>query len=156
MTARVALLVLVTGTFAALWSGDHPDRLAANDRPTKVLVGQSGVTRELGSLQSLELLRPRQTPAVATATEFAKCAASIPVPREILAGTYLIADQRGRTAIRIVTQAECSMQDVASRHDGTHHYFVEVGDNRWHYIRIEQIAADRTATSPTSSHSLND
>ena len=26
MAARVALLILVTGLFAALWSGDHPDQ----------------------------------------------------------------------------------------------------------------------------------
>ena len=35
MAIRVALLILVTGAFAALWSGDHPDQIAAAGQPAK-------------------------------------------------------------------------------------------------------------------------
>ena len=129
MAARVALLILVTGLFAALWSGDHPDRLASAQRPPKQEI-RLDYDREPSPSQSLSSPVSQIAP---------------PLPDGIAEGTYLVADRFGGTRIRVVPKGEAgSLVEVPGR-KLISHYSVESNQGRWHYIRIEPTAGDQAA-----------
>ena len=127
MAARVALLILVTGLFAALWSGDHPDQLTQVRQPSKQIFRQD-YDRETISNQSLS------SSHVVT-----------PLPEGISAGTYLVADRFGATRIRVVSTNDVGPVAGNSVSEPKSHYSVESRLGRWHYIRIEQGAGDQAA-----------
>ncbi|MEI8018536.1 MAG: hypothetical protein WCH39_10090 [Schlesneria sp.] len=128
MAARVALLILVTGLFAALWSGDHPDQSAQVRRPSKQEI-RLDYEREPSSNQSLSRSQ----------SELAA-----PLPEGITAGTYLVADRFGGTRIRIVLKGEVGSV-FASEEKLVNHYSVESRRGRWHYVRIEPSSGEQAA-----------
>ena len=145
MAVRVALLLLITGMFAALWSGDSPDQMASVDRPPSILVGKREVApqrnpqRPLLSQNENKLLAVRLSP-LSNAHQRAT-----PLPQEIAAGTYLVADQFGRTEIRVVSLHESFPNAESPGNEAKDHYKVEIGNARWHYIRLNQNLPDRMA-----------
>ena len=136
MAARVALLILVTGLFAALWSGDHPDQSAQVRRPSKQEI-RLDYDREPSSNQSLSLSQ----------SEFAA-----PLPEGITAGTYLVADRFGGTRIRVVLNGEVGSVVAIPEQKLVNHYSVESRRGRWHYVRIEPYSEDQ-ADIPESRQS---
>ena len=126
MAVRVALLILVTGMFAALWSGDHP--VQASTTPASKLSYPTNPR----SWETHPLREARQggdriahTPA--------------PLPTGIIPGTYLVSDQRGKTEVRVISGnvTNKQMPGSASNHD---YFTVKNKNGRWHYIRIENAA----------------
>ena len=132
--ARVALLILTTGLFAALWSGDESEQMASVGRPAKRVI----VRREV----------PRSTVSPDGSTGLM----AAPLPSKIVEGTYLISDQWGRTRIRVISVRDGG---IASRPGDPlvgNHYMVERGSHRWHYIRIERPSRDLTTRTWTDSY----
>jgi hypothetical protein len=128
MAIRVALLILVTGVFAALWSGDNPDQVAAARSSRK-------------SNENRQLTPQRDSGLISV----------VPLPQGISAGTYLVADQSGRTLIRVVGLSDNQSGSTRSEIE-SNHYSVARNGARWHFIRIEtsgigRIANERASTS---------
>jgi hypothetical protein len=146
MAIRVALLILVTGAFAALWSGDHPEQLAAAGPRVKkaddIRPMTPQHTREhLSRVPAERADRSRGTVCVSLST--------VPLPAGIPAGTYLVADRTGKTQIRVV-----GLNDTMAGIRGdttTDHYSIELNGARWHFIRINPKPEDRTASQPVST-----
>jgi hypothetical protein len=145
MAVRVALLILVTGTFTTLWSGDHPERMASVDRPSKVRIGNRKFSQDNG---------PREVSQTRTGVESVLSEAfwqpeislpKAPLPEGIQAGTYLVVDQFGGTGTRVVSAEELTLRDQSTTKFAVDHYSVVVGNARWHYIRIDGAIAERTA-----------
>jgi hypothetical protein len=132
MAARVALLILVTGLFAALWSGDHPDCVANAVQPMKQKI-RMDYERKPSDDHSISLRQTRMTP---------------PLPEEVAAGTYLVADQFGRTCTLIVSPQEVKSEIEVPERAILNHYSFESNEGRWHYIRIEQDGGNQTAARP--------
>lgn len=155
MAARVALLLVVTGLFTALWSGDHPDRMASVDRPSNVLIAKQNVVQaELfpqlyvsngdgRSYDQVELFTLSDLPVNA------------PLPVGIAEGTYLVVDQWGHTEIRIVSRHQSRTNRKSAQTKTGDHYEVKIGNARWHYIRLEASRNERTATSTSSVSSVD-
>ncbi len=147
MAARVTLLILVTGAFAAMWSGDHPDVIKpAKSAPMKrnsrqdALPNRREETPTHADPQARRLNRDGKLLAVESGI-------SAPLPRGIVAGTYLVADQFGRTEIRVIHPQEVA--SVKIDHAGpSSHYLVEAHSARWHFIRLEASRDPQTATIP--------
>lgn len=149
MAARVTLLILVTGAFAAMWSGDHPQEI----KPTKPAQTKSDFRQDAlpnrrqetptdVHPQARRLIREGALLALGTPTE-------APLPVGIVAGTYLVADQFGRTEIRVIHPQEVPNRVKINRAPAaSQHYMVEVHSARWHFIRIEASRDPQTATFP--------
>ena len=154
MAVRVALLILVTGTFTALWSGDHPNRIAAVDRASKVLIGSrtsNGAQRKPVVVRSSGRTAMQLRSESSTANEML----AAPVPEGICAGTYLIVDQFGRTETRTILEQEASPGTTTVGKMVSNHYSVVVGNTRWHFIRIDQVSSDKLAVSPEATTSVH-
>ncbi len=136
MASRVALLILVTGLFAAIWSGDHPDQLAKVRQPSK---------------QKIRLDYDRE-PSANLSISLSGQSFSAPLPKGIAAGTYLVADRFGGTRIRVVSRGDIESIAHVPGPEFSNHYSVESRHGRWHYIRIEPNAADQ-AVVPKSRQS---
>lgn len=147
MAMRVALLILVTGVFAALWAGDHPARLAGKVHPAR----NADESRPVSPQRSSESLTryPSElnysTGSILLATSNLS---SVPLPEGITAGTYLVADQTGRTQVRVIRTDDRDASDKSV----ANHYSIELSGARWHFIRIDPTLNDRIAaeTVPTS------
>ncbi len=127
MAVRVALLILVTGLFAALWSGDHPDQMANVEHSKKANPQErpsNGVRPSYEVPPSTTDARPIHFP---------------PLPAEISPGTYLVADQFGKTEVRVIASSQKSDQQIGAKHPARNHYTVETKTARWHYIRITSV-----------------
>lgn len=148
MAARVALLIIVTGVFAALWAGDHPDRLAAVERPAGQVIGSRRATkgqRIRNIRRMLDELSPTTKP---TELPVVNVSNSVPLPQSIAAGKYLISDQFGRTQFRVVTAEQAVENSHGHRIDVADHFTVSSGGIHWHYLKIEQFPSDMLATGP--------
>ena len=146
MTARVSLLILVTGTFTALWSGDQPERVAAADRPAERHVA----TRSAFSERRLHLPQiARQASVDPRVTRLAVPGASLPLPEGITDGTYLVTNQWGRTQLQIVDQGD-KLRERCILATLPDHYVVEQAGNRWHYIRLEDSVVAHSTTSSSA------
>ncbi|MBC8114794.1 MAG: hypothetical protein H7062_10480 [Candidatus Saccharimonas sp.] len=134
MASRVTLLLLVTGLFAGMWSGDRADERSANER----LLARKAASSSVALRPSVH---PNQT-AVRPVTRHRgeRSLSSIPLPQGIAAGTYLIVDGRGRTETRVVTAAEAFPSGQIAGHVAADQYTVRVGHDRWHFIRLEESA----------------
>lgn len=123
MAVRVALLILVTGMFTALWSGDHP--VQASTAPTS----KPSHPTNPRSWEVHPLREARQGGDRIART-------SAPLPSGIVPGTYLVSDQRGKTEVRVISGniTNKQMPVSASNRD---YFTVENKNGRWHYIRIE-------------------
>ncbi len=144
MASRVTLLLLVTGLFAGMWSGDRADERSANERLLARKAAPSAVTAPPNS-------RPKQTAVRSVAQHRGeRSLASIPLPDGIAAGTYLIVDGRGRTETRLVTAAEAFPNGPVEGHVAADQYTVRVGRDRWHFIRLDD-SAESLATRRTLS-----
>jgi len=151
MAARVALLIIVTGVFAALWSGDHPDRLAAVERPATEAISsrRAAKSQRVHNIRRmLDELSPTTDPASLPALNIS---IGVPLPESIAAGRYLISDQFGRTQFRIVTPEQAVENSHCRRIEIADHYSVTSGNLHWHYLKIEQFPSDALATSPKTN-----
>jgi hypothetical protein len=141
MAIRVALLILVTGAFVALWSGDHPERTARGNSPRSI-------RREIRPLSPTpnhdSLSRVNTTGAHPVQLTTAANLGSVPLPDGIAAGTYLIVDQLGRTQLRVIATS-----DSANHPEQQNVYSTSFGGTRIHFIRVEQ-PAERHATAADS------
>ena len=150
MAARVALLIVVTGLFTALWSGDHPDRMARVDRPSKFLIVKQNVV-QTGRVPQLNPSRdPVDSHDHVALFASGESRVDAPLPDGITDGTYLVTDQWGHTEIRVVTNQRSRSNDKSVPMMMDDHYSVKIGQSRWHYIRLEQPENDRTTASTTS------
>ena len=132
--ARVALLILTTGLFAALWSGDESEQMASVDRPAKRVVVR------------------RDVPRLTVTSDSSAGLVAAPLPSKIVEGTYLISDQWGRTQIRVISVRDGGLANRAGDSLVGNHYLVERGAQRWHYIRIERPTRDLTTRTRTDSY----
>ena len=142
MAIRVALLILVTGAFAALWSGDHPGQIAAAIQPVM-------------DVDQFRQITPPQTPETFSGLPVERAAGSrvatnssltsIPLPYGITVGTYLVADRFGQTQVRVVGTNDVMPGAASSISELKNSYSIESKGNRWHFIRIESKQEHRTA-----------
>lgn len=136
MFTRVSLLFVVTGLFAAMWSADSPDTRSPGDRQLARRTSSFRLTDRLGTR------KPERTASAAPQSG----PDDVPLPRGIAPGTYLIVDHLGRTCQRTVDS-----------HSGTDnfapvdHYTLRGNGGRWHFIRLEEPAAQVLAR-PNSRH----
>ena len=138
MASRVTLLLLVTGLFAGMWSGDRADERSAAGRRLTRKASSSLVTAS-SSMAATPSIRPNQTTVrPVTRHQGERSLSSIPLPQGIAAGTYLIVDGRGRTETRVVSAAEAFPSGSIVGHVATDQYTVRVGRDRWHFIRLEE------------------
>ena len=144
MALRVALLTLVTCTFAVAWSGDCPDPLAVADHPTK-----SKAVRD-NDLPSRHSAEPPTVPLSHRGSRYPGNMA--PLPSGIVSGTYLVADQFGRTVTRIVSTDEADSVAKRPNYPAEDHYALTVNGSRWHFIRIDPPSTDKMAVRPTVRH----
>ena len=140
---RVALLILVTGTFACLWSGDHAERFAVVNRPASLLIGRSGTPRRTGAGDLRTSFNPPTLLSTQTLQSSTSRSTKVPLPRGIAAGTYLVADQFGQTEVRTVTLQEIFPDNKFQNQVTENTYTVEIGTARWHFIRLERPVHDR-------------
>ena len=143
MASRVTLLLLVTGLFAAMWSGDRAD-----ERTTAQLL----LTRRTAppSANQRSGARPISTAARSVALHRGEQSLqSVPLPTGIAVGTYLVVDATGRSETRIVTAAEAFPNDVISGHVARDEYTVRNGSSRWHFIRLSETANVATSRRVT-------
>lgn len=148
MASRVTLLLLVTGLFAGMWSGDRADERSASERLLARKAASSSVTVST-SKPAQPSVHPTQT-AVRPVTRHRgeRSLLSIPLPQGIAAGTYLIVDGHGRTETRVVSATEAFPSGQIAGHVAADQYTVRAGRDRWHFIRLEQ-SAESTATRRT-------
>lgn len=130
MAIRVALLILVTGAFVALWSGDQPQAIASIP-PVK-------------SIQDIRQITPSPVGEPLSRSPI-NASDVVPLPEGITAGTYLIADRFGRTQIRQVAPNEISRRAKRRKTVAKDHYAVESNGARWHFVRIETANPEQTA-----------
>lgn len=143
MASRISLLILVTGAFAVIWSGDKPDQIAAVDRPARVLMGRAD-TRNPNELIRTAAREPRSQDDVKSVNHATKT----PLPRGITPGTYLVVDKSGRTETRIIQWRDAIAAGSTSRTPNEDHFVVQSERGRWHYIRIETtVPAENALTS---------
>ncbi len=138
IAVRFALLIVTTGTFAAMWSGDQSEQIAAVDRSQKLLIGKSEINH-VETFRRDPLSRDRsQLHFGVTRNSSHESQMLAPLPEGIVAGTYLIADQSGQTSLRIVQRHDVprNFRDVSQI--ARNHYSIEVGRRRWHYVRINE------------------
>jgi hypothetical protein len=133
MASRVTLLLLVTGLFAGMWSGDRADERSAAERPLARQAASARVALQPGE-------RPPTAVRSVTRQRTERSLSSIPLPQGIAAGTYLIVDGRGRTETRVVSAAEAFSGGRIVGHVAADQYTVRVGRDRWHFIRLEESA----------------
>lgn len=134
MASRVTLLLLVTGLFAGMWSGDRADERFANERLFARKAASSLVASQLSVCPAQTAVRP------ATRHRGERSLTSVPLPQGIAAGTYLIVDGRGRTETRVVSAVEAFPSGQIAGHVAADQYTVRVGQDRWHFIRLEESA----------------
>lgn len=154
MASRVALLILVTGLFAVMWSGDQPDLIAAVDRPAKVLIGTGpGNQRDCVAESSRSVadcaLQVSESIALSTDQRL-----NAPLPDGISEGTFLVVDQSGRTEVRVVSRCQVISDESLAASLVKNHYVVEEGRLRWHYVRLDETALDFNVQIPTAVSSL--
>lgn len=142
MASRVTLLLLVTGLFAGMWSGDRADEQSANVRLLARRTSSPSVASQSSARQTQTAVRP------VTRHRGERTLSSIPLPQGIAAGTYLVVDGRGRTETRIVTSAEAFPSGQITGHVAADLYTVRVGRDRWHFIRLEESASSLATRRP--------
>lgn len=152
MASRVTLLLLVTGLFAGMWSGDRADERSAGERLLARKAASSSVAVST-SKPAQPSVHPTQT-AIRPVTRHRgeRSLSSIPLPQGIAAGTYLIVDGHGRTENRIVSAAEAFPSGQIAGHVAADQYTVRVGRDRWHFIRLEE-SSNSMATRRSLSQS---
>lgn len=151
MAVRIALLILVTGSFASLWSNDQPDQIAESHRSSQTIESPE----DRGYDDPVPDLVAEPVPA---AQEFAAATSSrpdvrvlmIPLPENITEGRYLIADRFGRSVIRTVSPEDVIQHALPQRAKIADHYDVTIGTARWHYIRLDSSVPTQLAINPDS------
>jgi hypothetical protein len=149
MAVRVALLILTTGTFAALWSGDHPDQLVGANQPIHRLDNQRNLLPKQ-RIQAPEIDRGQQPGYEIPQSASNEFSHAPQLPEDISSGTYLVADRFGRTTIQTVLPEHATRNGKANSTAIKNHYSVEVGKARWHFIRLDDHNIDQTAVLPSS------
>jgi hypothetical protein len=131
--SRITLLILMSGAFAAVWSGDHPDE------PTNAARFLSHIDHQnaTGTLIKLRCDSCVSPPALSHQNQ--KRFSSVPLLPTITAGTYLVSDCHGRTEIRTVSLLESSNTEHVGKFVKTDHYVVRRGNLRLHFIRIDEV-----------------
>lgn len=125
MFTRVSLLLMVTGLFAAMWSGDSPDdRSGAEIRLARLASSpQASLYCGFGNNARAK---------IDTISASSSSKSDYPIPEGIAPGKYLVVNQAGRTWS--VTISEDSQSSVKRTPED--HYLVIQGSLRWHFIRL--------------------
>ena len=144
MSVRVAMLVLATSLFAAIWANDCPME-AAYAAPSIDL--QYEVPR-IG----IQLEAPAEVTFTSTINHTTRISDVIPLPAEIISGTYLVVDQYGQTTTRVVHGTDLTAYRKDESAGSRTHYEVAQGQRRWHFVRIEQSSNPRSAMIPEEIH----
>ncbi|MDB5347655.1 MAG: hypothetical protein JWP89_6032 [Schlesneria sp.] len=134
MVTRVSLLLVVTGLFAGMWSADSPDLRSPAE---KQMARRASTPRML-------LQDAKSTTNVIRTVSLSDRLPSIPLPRGIEAGTYLVVDQSGSTQQLTI---EASSAATSANFVAIDHYTVRQSDQRWHFIRLDAVS-DRKVTQP--------
>lgn len=143
MAAKVALLTLVTGLFIAVWSGDQPDQIASIksdsiDWPVYNSIDPQSLSAHTRSLWS----NPIATETIHSSR--------VVLPSGISAGTYLVVDHQGQNQIHTVSSDHLTNLGHDDNTTGQNHYFIQVGQHRWHFIRIEHPPVRQITSVPTT------
>ena len=147
MAMRVALLILVTGVFAALWAGDHPQQVAGKTHPARKADDFRPVSPQRSS-ESLTRYSSEPHHSAGSILLATSNLSNVPLPEGIAAGTYLVAAQTGRTQVRVIRTDDRDDSEKSI----PNHYTIEMSGARWHFIRIDPSLNDRIASdaAPTS------
>lgn len=142
MASRVTLLLLVTGLFAAMWSGDRADerttaQLLLTRRTSPPTANQRSGARPI-STAARPVSRYRGEQSLQT----------VPLPSGIAVGTYLVVDATGRNEARVVTAADAFPNGVISGHVAKDEYTMRSGPERWHFIRLAESASVAARRGP--------
>lgn len=162
ISVRVTLLILATVMFATIWSNDHKPgpvkrhtvvayefptvcpvnvddpagQAAMEAAPVKKLVSEADYLINLVASETVEY-EPgplsAEKPQSIRVSEF-----SFPLPRYLTAGEYRIIDRFGNVESLSATQHDLLSWGIGSQHMDRNSYQVCEGENRWHFIRIEQ------------------
>jgi hypothetical protein len=126
MISRVSLLLVVTGLFAGMWSADGLESRT---------VTQQQLVRRAPSRRASDRVTVPATGSSGNASLSGNTAAkTVPLPKGIAPGTYLVVDQAGITQ-RLTISAR---RRRTANHSTVEQYTVRSGGNRWHFIRLEE------------------
>lgn len=131
MAARVTLLILVTGLFAAAWSSDQEPPAVVESQPAARPQPYEPVKETVlhrWTIPAADRMANQRTEWTPTASRqiIEECPAGFP------AGTYLVVDEQGRT-IRVVIPALPGNSELAAASD---HFVTEQHGERRHWIRL--------------------
>lgn len=134
MVTRVSLLLVVTGLFAGMWSGDSPDLRSPAE---KQMARRASTPCLLGAAKS-----PANRIRTVSLTQRT---APVPLPAGIEPGTYLVVNQAGETQ-RLTIDAKAA--STTANFVAVDQYTVRQGGLRWHFIRLDNVT-DRNGTQPS-------
>jgi hypothetical protein len=135
MAARVTLLILVTGLFAAAWSSDQEPLAAVESKPPVRLHQYEPVLET--ALHRWKAPRIDQT--ADQRTEWTPTIGQRLIeehPAGFPAGTYLVIDEHGRT-VRVAIPAVPGNSELAATEIGDH-FVTERDGERRHWIRLAE------------------
>jgi hypothetical protein len=136
MVTRFSLLLVATGLFAGMWSMDKADQRTAAEVRLARCASSPNLARDLSRPEKLR-------PQAEVTTQ-----SSVPLPRGIAPGSYLIVDQTGATQRLTVPYEE----SLSSNFADVDQYMVRDGNRRWHFIRLSSPHVDQTARSSSVKH----
>lgn len=149
MAGRVTILLLMSGLFAAMWSGDQSH------------AGAQKETTVAGRRVSPADWRPRTKIVEARAVRLVsrlreeRSLSSIPLPARIAEGTYLVVDVHGRSEVRVVSAMDATLSGHGKGQPIANQLTYSHGADRWHFIRLEvgsSPVARRAAKGPALQH----
>jgi hypothetical protein len=149
-TGRIALLLIVTGVFIVAWSEDSRESTSARKNGSGLQ--QPSQPTDDSTMRPLTIHRSDRSGTNAILSIHGRGQSSTtPLPRGIASGTYMVVDNLGRTSQRVVSSAEVDSLAKNSA-PALDHYFVKIGSERWHYIRIDadstKLEDSRRVSSP--------
>lgn len=162
ISVRITLLILATVMFATVWSNDHkpepvrPHTVVGYEFPTVCPVDviepvsheviQTEPVTELVSetdflidLVASETAEKESKPLKAERPQAIRVGElPFPLPRNLTAGDFRVIDRFGNIESLSIRQPDLVSWGITPEHNARNSYEVCVGEDRWHFIRIEQ------------------
>lgn len=132
MAARMTLLVLVTGLFAAVWSSDRPPS------DEKLAVARSKAPR-VSSVRQTPLRRWSTSGIPRSNAAWEPIVAAIRPPQVLPPGNYIVVDERGH--VERVEIPESKAAPPFAFQDRVDHFVCETDTGRRHWVRIASPAS---------------
>lgn len=145
--ARVGVLFVAVAMFAAMWESDSPPSEATSDNWLARRAGEpeTGAGRDRASERVSQSVFRRDTLPMLTPISYqAMNAQPYPMPAGIAAGEYRVVDSYGMTETLHVTDEMVSIQKSVESRD---QYFIENGDRRIYFIRLQSSSVVARAQS---------